>query len=262
MIPSYYFSMLEIKLDMIFACDPALRQFLTYRKRTKSFLSTKHRQHPNENFEKMRYRINIRDIFWYRKAFMIENRVIDVARIFQSKTSSSNAFGDDSNIFFKVSSSILDVWENRIKNVVGGGRSHKVSINLWGQFARGYLSADTWTRTRMLLGLATPGQWLLKCLETLLAVQNRTLRTRLQRKPPQGAGGACLNASQRPARAVRKHPFFYRTARLAQVLPWRRMTNPSFPSMVQISTTKREVRENRQFIGSEARIGLFCEHDM
>ena len=130
MIPSYYFSMLEIKLGMIFACGSVLRQFLTYRKRTKSFLFTKPRQHPNEDFEKMRYRINIRDMFWYRKALMVEDRVLDAARIFQSKSPPPNAFGDDSNSSSKVSSSILDVWENRIKNVVGGGRSHKVSINL------------------------------------------------------------------------------------------------------------------------------------
>ena len=63
MISSYYFSMCEVKFGIIFACTPALRQFLAYRKKTKSFLLTKHRQYPNEDFEKMRYRINIRDIF-------------------------------------------------------------------------------------------------------------------------------------------------------------------------------------------------------
>ena len=61
---------------------------------------------------------------------MVGDRVLDAARIFQSKTSPSNALGDDSNSSSKVSSSILDVWEKRIKNVVGGGRSHKVPGNL------------------------------------------------------------------------------------------------------------------------------------
>ena len=135
MIPSYYFSMFEVKVGIIFACGPALRQFWAYRKRTKSFLPTKHRQYPNEDFEKMRYRINIRDIFWYRKAPMIGDRVFEAARMFQSKTPPPGTSGDDPQSSSKVSNSVLDVWEKRIKNAVGGGHSHKVSSNLGGRFA-------------------------------------------------------------------------------------------------------------------------------
>lgn len=70
----------------------------------------------------------------------------------------------------------------------------------------------------MLLSLAIPNQRPQKSQKILSAVQNRTLRTSLQRSPPKRAGGAYSNASQSPALAVRKDPFYYRTARLAQVL--------------------------------------------
>ena len=126
MIPSYYFSMFEVKLGIIFACGPALRQFWAYRKRTKSSLPTKSRQYPNEDFEKMRYRINLRDIFWYRKAPMVGDRVFEAARIFQSNSPPPDALSKDPQSSSKVSNSVLDMWENRIKNVIGRNRGHKV----------------------------------------------------------------------------------------------------------------------------------------
>ena len=122
--------MFEIRLGMIFACAPAIRQFWAYRKRTKSFLPTQHRQYPNEDFEKMRYRINLRDVFWYRNAPMIGNRVFEAARVFQSKPPPPDASSGDPQSCSEVSHSALDMWEKRIKNFMGNGRSHEV-ITFW-----------------------------------------------------------------------------------------------------------------------------------
>ena len=119
--------MFEIRLGIIFACAPAIRQFWAYRKRTKSALPTQHRQYPNEDFEKMRYRINMRDVFWYRKAPMIGDRVFEAARAFQNKTPPPDASSGDPKSSSEVSHSALDMWEKRIKNLIGNDRSHKVS---------------------------------------------------------------------------------------------------------------------------------------
>lgn len=119
--------MFEIRLGIIFACAPAIRQFWAYRTRTKSVLPTQHRQYPNEDFEKMRYRINMRDVFWYRKASMISGRVFEAARVFQSTTPPPDASSGDPQSSSEVSHSALDMWEKRIKNLIGSDRSHKVS---------------------------------------------------------------------------------------------------------------------------------------
>lgn len=67
----------------------------------------------------------------------------------------------------------------------------------------------------MLLGLAIPDHRARKSPKILFTVQNWTLKTSLQRSPPKRAGGAYSNPIQSPALAVRKDPFYYRTARLA-----------------------------------------------
>lgn len=75
MVPSYYFTVFEDKLGIIFACAPAIRQCGAYRSPTHTFLPSKQQQYPSEDFEKMRYRISLRDIFWYRKARTVGDRV-------------------------------------------------------------------------------------------------------------------------------------------------------------------------------------------
>ena len=128
-MPSYYFSMFEFRLGMIFACGPAIRQFWAYRTRTKSSLPTRHRQYPNEDFEKMRYRINLRDIFWYRKAPMVGDKVFEAARIFQHKTTAPpDTASSDPRSSSNVTKSVLDVWERRIRHMISKGRSGEVSI--------------------------------------------------------------------------------------------------------------------------------------
>lgn len=119
MISSYYFSGFESELGIIFACGPALRQFFSYRRRTHSVLPTRYIQHPNEDFEKMRFRINSRDIFWYREPPMNSNRVFDARRIFQSKTHPPEPSSRNPESTSNISSSILDVWERKLKNIFG-----------------------------------------------------------------------------------------------------------------------------------------------
>ena len=115
MIPNYYISMFEGKLGIILACGPAVRQFWAYRTRMHTCLPTKHRQYPNEDFEKMRYRINLRDIFWYRRA-----QAVGTSMSPPPDTTSGNP--QDSS---QVSNSVLDVWEKRIHNLFATGHHHK-----------------------------------------------------------------------------------------------------------------------------------------
>lgn len=118
--------MFEDKLGIIFACAPALRQFWAYRARTHTFLPSKHQQYPNEDFEKMRARINLRDIFWYRKARTVGDRVFDASPIFRSKPPPPSS--DDPERPKKINSSILDIWENKIKHALTSSHDQKV---LW-----------------------------------------------------------------------------------------------------------------------------------
>jgi len=135
-IPAYYFSSFECNLGIIFACGPALRQFWAYRSRTHTSLPTKARQYPNEDFEKMRYRINMRDIFWYRKARIIGNRVFDASPIFRSRSPPPDASSSNPQSSTQVSSSILDVWEKRIRNAFRHGRDHEVILSKWSHSSR------------------------------------------------------------------------------------------------------------------------------
>ncbi|KAL9000111.1 MAG: hypothetical protein Q9169_001186 [Polycauliona sp. 2 TL-2023] len=126
-VPSYYFTLFEDKLGIIIACAPALRQFWAYRSRTRTCLPTKQRQYPNEDFEKMRYRINLRDILWYRKARIVGNRVFDAAPIFQGRSPPPEASSDDPQSSSKVKNSVLDSWENKMKEAFAYGPNQKTA---------------------------------------------------------------------------------------------------------------------------------------
>lgn len=139
-MPSYYFSMFEDKLGIIFACGPAIRQFWAYRCRTNSSLPTRRRQYPNEDFEKMRYRVNLRDIFWYRKAPMVGDRVFDAARIFQHEKPPPDASGNNPKAWSKVKNSILDVWEKKFKSIVGADSEREVISNFLHRLVTGHPS--------------------------------------------------------------------------------------------------------------------------
>ncbi|KAL9611375.1 MAG: hypothetical protein Q9204_009024 [Flavoplaca sp. TL-2023a] len=120
--------MFEDKLGIIFACAPALRQFWAYRTRTHTFLPSKHQQYPNQDFEKMRSRINLRDIFWYRKAHSVGDRVFEATPIFRSRSPPPSS--DDPERPKKINSSILDIWENKIKHVLTSSHDQKVPMGV------------------------------------------------------------------------------------------------------------------------------------
>jgi hypothetical protein len=81
LMTSKWFGMIEEKFGNIFACAPAIRQFWAYRKRVGTTLPTNKRQNPDEDFVKMRRRVNLRDIFWYRSADLSS----DGTRVFDAK---------------------------------------------------------------------------------------------------------------------------------------------------------------------------------
>ena len=113
---------------MILACGPALRQFWAYRSRTHTSLPSKERQYPNQDFEKMRRRVNLRDILWYRKAHMTGNRVFDAAPMF--RTPPPDGSSNDPQTSSQVSNSVLDFWEKKVLRLFGAGRSAKVRFPL------------------------------------------------------------------------------------------------------------------------------------
>ena len=77
----------------------------------------------------MRYRVNFRDIVWYRKAQMVGNRVIDATPTFRSKPPPSDVSNGQSPDSSLASNSILDVWEKRVKRLFSSGR-HQMVIRL------------------------------------------------------------------------------------------------------------------------------------
>ena len=74
----------------------------------------------------MRYRVNIRDIFWYRKAQTVGNRVFDASPIFRSKSPPPESSSGDPQESSQVSNSALDWWEKRIKKVFSTSHEQKV----------------------------------------------------------------------------------------------------------------------------------------
>ena len=85
-MPSNIFGMVEEKCGIIFASGPAIRQFIAYRRRVGTFSPNKKRQPPEEDFTNFRKRVNLRDVFWYRKPTLVDGRVIRPQRIFHPPT--------------------------------------------------------------------------------------------------------------------------------------------------------------------------------
>ena len=112
--------MIEDNFGVIFACTPAIRQLYVYRHRTGTFLPRRDRQKPNEDFRKMRRKINFRDIFWYRQAVLIGGRVRDAHPIFEHQADSdieclavSERLPSDAPPITQ--KSVMDWWEDRFK---------------------------------------------------------------------------------------------------------------------------------------------------
>ena len=65
--PPNTFSMVEEKAGIVFACCPALRQLVVHVVRTRSIIPRRRQQESEADFIKMRKKVRLRDIFWYRK---------------------------------------------------------------------------------------------------------------------------------------------------------------------------------------------------
>ena len=82
----------------------------------------------------MRYRVNIRDIFWYRKAQSVGDRVFEASPFFR-QSPPPNESGRTEQSTSKVSHSVLDTWEKRVLKMFGKSQSDKV----------GFFSVHTYT---------------------------------------------------------------------------------------------------------------------
>lgn len=118
-VPFYYITLFESKLGMILACGPALRQFVEYRRRTRSFLPSRWRQYPNEDFAKMRLRINMRDLFWYRHPPMVGNRVLEARRVLHLGNSAPPVPSNNATEAAQVTRSALDTLQERLRRAFG-----------------------------------------------------------------------------------------------------------------------------------------------
>ena len=101
---------MEDKVGIIIASAPALRQFFAYVQRTGTVMPSKYRQYANEDFVKMRWRINIRDIFWYRSPHPISGRILDAQPIFRQKA--------PEDIEATAHKSLLGEWRRKVSNAV------------------------------------------------------------------------------------------------------------------------------------------------
>lgn len=203
MIPSYYSAMLECNLGIILACGPAIRQWWAYRSRTHTSLPTKHRQYPNEDFVKMRYRINLRDIFWYRKAHSVGNRVLDATPIFKSRSPPPDASSSNQKGSSQVSNSVLDVWEKRIKRIFGSDRSRKVTRVPSGTSPIAVKSFHSqYDRVSVFPHQRPPSIVPLCLLRSGISVKRLNQLTRLQKSFPPVADGACSRPNPRVAVAA------------------------------------------------------------
>ena len=104
-------------MDIIIACGPALRQFVAYCRRTRSFLPNGARQAPNEDFAKTRRRIAIRDIFWYRAPELIHGRVLEARSIFDPQVKR--------DVERTAEKSVPGEWRRKLKRAFTGSKEQR-----------------------------------------------------------------------------------------------------------------------------------------
>lgn len=114
-MPSDTFSLVEHHAGIFFASCPAVRQFFAYRKRVGTIYPSDRRQEPNADFVKMRRKINLRDIFWYRQASATKGRVYDALPIFQQSPDTSDM---PQTAVSDAEKSPLDVWREKLSNKI------------------------------------------------------------------------------------------------------------------------------------------------
>ncbi|KAI9703027.1 MAG: hypothetical protein M1820_006018 [Bogoriella megaspora] len=100
---------MEERFGNIFACAPAIRQFIAYRQRVGTVWPTASRQKPNEDFVKSRRQITLRDIFWYRHADFVNNQIFEAKPIVQ-KAIEPPPTDDIADLEKMAHASVLDSW--------------------------------------------------------------------------------------------------------------------------------------------------------
>ncbi|KAI9663370.1 MAG: hypothetical protein M1831_002654 [Alyxoria varia] len=112
-LPPCYFTMVEEKLGTTVACAPAIRQFVSYVRRTGTARPSKRRQPRNADFVKFRQRVKLRDIFWYRKPDLGGN---DSQA--QNLSRPEGVRSGDSPVTEEVKNSPLDWFHNKVKYAI------------------------------------------------------------------------------------------------------------------------------------------------
>lgn len=121
-MPNKWFGMIEEKCGITFACGPAVRQFFAYRSRTGTFLPSAERRPRNEDFNKMRRRITLRDIFWFRPN-MLSDSSKSTSHPSSDPTSESRQTDMAADIDATAKTSVLDMWWGRLFRAVPGPSS-------------------------------------------------------------------------------------------------------------------------------------------
>ena len=119
------FALVEEKLGITFASAPALRQLAAYISRRHTIFPTKDRQYPDEDFRRFRRRVNLRDLFWFRKPSLVEGRVLRPQRLFYDQISDPETLVDQTTMKNEAEkaadNSVLDVMRGKLNNIVGRG---------------------------------------------------------------------------------------------------------------------------------------------
>lgn len=113
---------MEDNFGILFACGPAIRQFFAYRRRVGTVLPTAHRQAPDEDFAKTRRRINLRDIFWYRKPELHGGRVVEALPGPQAEAKNEK--------HMKTPKSVLELWHFNVRNLFSFGSESRGSTSM------------------------------------------------------------------------------------------------------------------------------------
>ena len=91
--------------------------------RTGTVLPSSQQQYPNEDFVKMRSRISLRDVIWYRKAQLWNGKVLEATPIFKRiiEPPPSDSPQELEDI---ARSSVLDSWFRKLRNKTSVRRVH------------------------------------------------------------------------------------------------------------------------------------------
>ena len=113
--------MVEEKCGIIFASGPAVRQFFAYWRRTGTPFPSEKRQRPDQDFQRFRYRVIWRDIFWYRQPSLTDGRVLGPQEMFCAPYSgiSNGSNSTEKNVNETAKKSAINSMAGRMKRFFG-----------------------------------------------------------------------------------------------------------------------------------------------